>query len=110
VSFVNGDEQPLSSSNSRTFIVISLKPQGARVSTSLLISERASVPSAQNDGHPMKLASFFYIFLWTPFTHWKALSESLQRTQFRAKNTKNDLNPTDLVKRNFCFETEGVYV
>jgi hypothetical protein len=33
---------------------------------------------------------------------------AIQRTQFRAKNAKNDLNPTDLVKRNFCFETEGV--
>jgi hypothetical protein len=28
--------------------------------------------------------------------------------QFRAKNAKNDLNPTNLVKRNFCFEMEGV--
>jgi hypothetical protein len=34
---------------------------------------------------------------------------AIQRTQIRAKNTKNDLNPTYLVKRNFCFETEGVY-
>jgi hypothetical protein len=34
---------------------------------------------------------------------------AIQRTQFRAKNVKNDLNPTDLVKRNFCFETEGVH-
>jgi hypothetical protein len=33
---------------------------------------------------------------------------AIQRTQFRAKNVKNDLNPTDLVKRNFCCETEGV--
>jgi hypothetical protein len=33
---------------------------------------------------------------------------AIQRTQFRAKNVKNDLNPTDLVKRNFCFETVGV--
>jgi hypothetical protein len=33
---------------------------------------------------------------------------AIQHTQFRAKNAKNDLNPTDLVKRNFCFETEGV--
>jgi hypothetical protein len=28
--------------------------------------------------------------------------------QFCAKNAKNYLNPTDLVKRNFCFEMEGV--
>jgi hypothetical protein len=32
----------------------------------------------------------------------------IQCTQFRAKNAKNDLNPTNLVKHNFCFETEGV--
>jgi hypothetical protein len=35
---------------------------------------------------------------------------AIQRTQFRAKNVKNDLNPTDLVKLNFYFETEGVDV
>jgi len=34
--------------------------------------------------------------------------KAIQRTQFRAKNAKNDLNPKDLVKRNFCFEMEGV--
>jgi hypothetical protein len=34
---------------------------------------------------------------------------AIQRMQFRAKNVKNDLNPIDLVKRNFCFEMEGVY-
>jgi hypothetical protein len=33
----------------------------------------------------------------------------VQRTQFRAKNTKNDLKPTDFLNRNFYFETEGVY-
>ena len=33
---------------------------------------------------------------------------AIQRKQFCAKNVKNDLNPTDLVKCNFCFETEGV--
>jgi hypothetical protein len=33
---------------------------------------------------------------------------AIQHTQFCAKNAKNDLNPTNLVKRNFCFETEGV--
>jgi hypothetical protein len=33
---------------------------------------------------------------------------AIQRTQFRAKNAKNNLNPTYLMKRNFCFETEGV--
>ena len=33
---------------------------------------------------------------------------AIQRTQFCAKNVKNDLNPTNLVKHNFCFEMEGV--
>jgi hypothetical protein len=33
---------------------------------------------------------------------------AIQRTNFRAKNAKNDLNPTYLVKCNFCFETERV--
>jgi hypothetical protein len=27
---------------------------------------------------------------------------------FRAKNAKNDLKPTDFLKPNFYFETEGV--
>jgi hypothetical protein len=34
---------------------------------------------------------------------------AIQCTQFCAKNAKNDLDPTYLVKRNFCFETEGVH-
>jgi hypothetical protein len=33
---------------------------------------------------------------------------AIQHMQFHAKNAENDLNPTDLVKRNFCFEMEGV--
>jgi len=33
---------------------------------------------------------------------------AMQRTQFRAKSAKNDLKPTDFLKRNFYFETEGV--
>jgi hypothetical protein len=32
----------------------------------------------------------------------------MQRTQFRAKNAKNDLKPMNCLKRNFYFETEGV--
>jgi hypothetical protein len=35
---------------------------------------------------------------------------AIQRTQFRAKNAKNDFSPIDLVKHNFCFETEGVLI
>lgn len=34
----------------------------------------------------------------------------MQRTQFCAKSAKNDLKPTDFLKRNFYFETEGVYL
>ena len=33
---------------------------------------------------------------------------AMQHTQFRAKNAKNDLKPTDFLKCNFYFETEGV--
>jgi hypothetical protein len=33
----------------------------------------------------------------------------MQRTQFRAKRAKNDLKPTEFLKRNFSFETKGVY-
>jgi hypothetical protein len=32
----------------------------------------------------------------------------MQRTQFHAKSAKYDLKPTDFLKRNFYFETEGV--
>ena len=32
----------------------------------------------------------------------------MQRTQFRAKSAKNDLKPTNFLKRNFYFEMEGV--
>ena len=34
---------------------------------------------------------------------------AMQHTKFRAKNAKNDLKPTDFLKRNFYFETEGVF-
>ena len=33
---------------------------------------------------------------------------AMQCMQFRAKSAKNDLKPTDFLKRNFYFETEGV--
>jgi hypothetical protein len=36
------------------------------------------------------------------------LVRAIQCMKFHAKNAKNDLNPTDLVKRKFCFETEGI--
>jgi hypothetical protein len=33
----------------------------------------------------------------------------MQRTQFCAKNAKNDLKPTNFLKRNLYFEMEGVH-
>ena len=36
------------------------------------------------------------------------LVRAMQRMQFRAKSAKNDLKPTDFLKHNFYFETEGV--
>jgi hypothetical protein len=33
---------------------------------------------------------------------------AMQRTQFRAKSAKDDLKPTNFIKRNFYFEMEGV--
>jgi hypothetical protein len=33
---------------------------------------------------------------------------TMQRTQFHAKSAENDLKPTDFLRRNFYFETEGV--
>jgi hypothetical protein len=32
----------------------------------------------------------------------------MQRMHFRAKSVKNDLKPTNFLKCNFCFKTEGV--
>jgi hypothetical protein len=32
----------------------------------------------------------------------------MQCTLFRANSAKNDLKPTDFLKRNFYFETDGV--
>jgi hypothetical protein len=71
------------------------------------------VPSAQNGGLPVKLAHFFIkkSLLWTPLARRKALNlvRAMESTHFCAKSAKNDLKPTDfLKKRNFYFETEGV--
>jgi hypothetical protein len=35
---------------------------------------------------------------------------AMQRTQFYAKSAKNDLKPTDFLKRKFYFEIEGVHL
>jgi hypothetical protein len=55
-------------------------------------------------GSPMKLASVFLIFYGHPQLTGKRLVRAIQRMQFCAKNAKIDLNPTDLVKRNFVLK------
>ena len=68
-----------------------------------------SVPSAQIGGLPMKLApKVIYFTTDYPELAGKRLVRALQRTQFRAKSAKNDLKPTDFLRLNFYFETEGV--
>jgi hypothetical protein len=44
----------------------------------------------------------------TPSSLENAKWELYNARNFVLKMQKNDLNPTYLVKRNFCFETEGV--
>ena len=44
----------------------------------------------------------------TPSSPEKRLVRAMQRTQVRAKSAKYALKPTDFLKRNFSFETEGV--
>ena len=67
------------------------------------------MPSVQNDGLSVKLAPEVFDFYYRhPQLAGKRLVRAKQRTQFRAKSAKNDLKPTDLVNRNFYFETEGV--
>jgi hypothetical protein len=34
----------------------------------------------------------------------------MQCMQFRARSAKKDFEPMDLLKHNFYFETEGVYI
>ena len=53
-------------------------------------------------------ARSFRLYYGHPQLAGKRLVRAKQRTQFRAKSAKNDLKPTDLVNRNFYFETEGV--
>ena len=43
-----------------------------------------------------------------PWLAEKRLVRTMQCTQLRAKSAKNNLKPTDFLKRNLCFETEGV--
>jgi hypothetical protein len=59
-------------------------------------------------GFQWKLAPKVFDFTMDTLARRKTLSEAIQRTQFCAKSTKNDLKPMDFLKRNFYFETEGV--
>ena len=43
----------------------------------------------------------FSTLLWTPLARWKRLVKAMQHTLFCAKIAKNDLKPTDFLKRNF---------
>ena len=53
-------------------------------------------------------AKSFQLYYGHPWLAGKRLIRAMQRTQFHAKSAKDDLKPTDFLKRNFCFETEGV--
>ena len=53
-------------------------------------------------------AKSFRLYYGHPSLAGKRLVRAMQHTQFHAKNVKNDLKPTDFLKRNFQFETEGV--
>ena len=50
-------------------------------------------------------AKVFNFTMDTPSSPEKRLVRAMQHTQFRAKNAKNDLNPTNSLKRNLYFTT-----
>jgi hypothetical protein len=52
---------------------------------------------------------FFLSYYGHPQLAAKLLVRAMQCTQFCAKNAKNYLKPTDFLKCNFYFETEGAY-
>ena len=52
----------------------------------------------------------FRLYYGHPWLAGKRLMRAMQCMQFRAKSAKNDLKPTDFLKRNFYFETEGVFI
>ena len=54
-------------------------------------------------------AQSFRLYYGHPWLAGKRLVRAMQHTQFCAKSVKNDLKPTNFWKRNFYFETEGVY-
>jgi hypothetical protein len=46
--------------------------------------------------------------VFNEFMSIPSLVRAMQRTQFRAKSVKNDLKPTNFLKRNYYFEMKGV--
>ena len=50
----------------------------------------------------------FQLYYGHPQLAGKHLVRATQHTQFRVESEKNDLEPTEFLKRNFQFETEGV--
>jgi hypothetical protein len=55
-------------------------------------------------------AESFRLYYGHPYLAGKRLVRAMQRMQFRARSAKSDLKPTDFLKRNFYFETEGVCI
>jgi hypothetical protein len=55
-------------------------------------------------------AKSFQLYYGHPWLAGKRSMRAMQCTQFCAKSAKNDLKPTNFLKRNFYFETEGVVV
>ena len=53
-------------------------------------------------------AKNFRLYYGHPQLAGKHLVRAMQRTQFHAKSAENDLKPTNFLRRNFYFETEGV--
>jgi hypothetical protein len=51
----------------------------------------------------------FRLYYGHPQLAGKRLVKAMQCTWFCAKSVKNDLKLTDFLKRNFYFETEGVW-
>jgi hypothetical protein len=55
-------------------------------------------------------AESFQLYYGQPHLAGKRLVRAMQCMQFRAKSAKTDLKPTDFLKSNFYFETEGVCI
>jgi hypothetical protein len=53
-------------------------------------------------------AKSFRLYYGHHYLTEKLLVRAMQCTQFRAKSAENDLKPTNFLKCNFYFETEGV--